>query len=174
MRRVLPLIAVVVLSLFALLPAAAQSCSGMSLGRAANLNGFVPFPADNAWNQDISAAPIDPNSDNYINFIGNTTPLHPDFGAGLYGGQTIGIPYMVVSGSPFVNNHLHGLWQRKRPRTHGCSEDCSHRGLSESGEWRSSRPGPRPRQLLALRAVSLLPCRRTEPGTPILEPYGIC
>ncbi len=103
MRRVLPLIAVVVLSLFPILPAAAQSCSTMSLGRAASLNGFVPFPADNAWNQDISSAPVDPNSDNYINFIGNTTPLHPDFGAGLYGGQTIGIPYMVVSGSPFVN-----------------------------------------------------------------------
>ncbi len=75
----------------------------MSLGRAASLNGFVPFPADNAWNQDISSAPVDPNSDNYISFIGSTTPLHPDFGAGLYAGQTIGIPYMVVSGSPFVN-----------------------------------------------------------------------
>jgi len=80
-----------------------QSCSVMSLGRAANLNGFVPFPADNAWNQDISSAPVDPNSSAIINFIGTSTPLHPDFGAGLYGGQTIGIPYIVVSGSPFVN-----------------------------------------------------------------------
>jgi hypothetical protein len=103
MPRILPLIAILALSLFPILPAAAQSCSGMSLGRAASLNGFVPFPADNAWNQDISSAPVDPNSDNYINFIGSTTPLHPDFGAGLYAGQTIGIPYMVVSGSPFVN-----------------------------------------------------------------------
>jgi hypothetical protein len=75
----------------------------MSLGRGASLNGFIPFPADNAWNQDISAAPVDPNSANIINFIGSTTPLHPDFGAGLYAGQTIGIPYVVVSGSPFVN-----------------------------------------------------------------------
>jgi hypothetical protein len=75
----------------------------MSLGRAASLNGFVPFPADNAWNQDISSAPVDPNSSAIINFIGASTPLHPDFGAGLYSGQTIGIPYIVVSGSPFVN-----------------------------------------------------------------------
>ena len=74
----------------------------MSLGRAASLNGFVPFPADNAWNQDISSAPVDPNSSAIINFIGASTPLHPDFGAGLYSGQTIGIPYIVVSGSPFV------------------------------------------------------------------------
>jgi len=80
-----------------------QSCSVMSLGRAASLNGFVPFPADNAWNQDISSAPVDPNSSAIIHFIGASTPLHPDFGAGLYAGQTIGIPYIVVSGSPFVN-----------------------------------------------------------------------
>ena len=80
-----------------------QSCNVMSLGRAANLNGFVSFPADNAWNQDISSAPVDPNSSSIINFIGNSTPLHPDFGAGLYAGQTIGIPYIVVSGSPLVS-----------------------------------------------------------------------
>lgn len=78
-------------------------CSQMNLGRGASLNGFVPFPADNAWNQDISGAAVDPNSDAIINFIGSSTPLHPDFGAGLYGGQTIGIPYDVVTGSPFVN-----------------------------------------------------------------------
>lgn len=80
-----------------------QSCSVMSLGRAANLHGFVAFPADNAWNQDISSAPVDPNSSSIISFIGDSTPLHPDFGAGLYAGQTIGIPYIVVSGSPLVS-----------------------------------------------------------------------
>jgi hypothetical protein len=95
---------VVFLALCFLAPAAhAQSCSAMSLGRGASLNGFIPFPADNAWNQDISTAPVDPNSANIISFIGSATPLHPDFGAGLYAGQTIGIPYVVVSGSPFVN-----------------------------------------------------------------------
>jgi hypothetical protein len=85
---------------------AQSSCSGMSLGRDANLNGFIPFPADNAWNQNISNASVDPNSDAIINFIGGNTPLHPDFGAGLYDGSTIGIPYDIVSGSPFVNIHF--------------------------------------------------------------------
>ena len=85
---------------------AAQTCSGMSLGRGASLHGFVPFPADNAWNQDISSVPVDPNSTAIINFIGGSTPLHPDFGAGLYAGQTIGIPYTVVSGAPLVNVHF--------------------------------------------------------------------
>ena len=84
-------------------PASAQSCSQLSLGRMASLNGFIPFPTDNLWNQDVSSAPVDPNSGNYINFIGATTPLHPDFGAGLYGGQTIGVPYVVVSGQALVN-----------------------------------------------------------------------
>jgi hypothetical protein len=82
---------------------AQSSCSQMSLGRGASLHGFIPFPADNAWNQNIFNSPVDPSSDAIINFIGSSTPLHPDFGAGLYAGQTIGIPYIVVSGDPFVN-----------------------------------------------------------------------
>jgi|HubBroStandDraft_3_1064219.scaffolds.fasta_scaffold02749_3 hypothetical protein len=85
---------------------AQNSCSSLSLGRGASLNGFIPFPSDNAWNQDISSASVDPNSDALINFIGASTPMHPDFGAGLYGGSTIGVPYVVVSGSPFVNIHF--------------------------------------------------------------------
>ena len=102
MKRMQLHIFLVCFCLSGLVSAQAQSCSGMSLGRGASLNGFTPFPADNAWNQDVSSVPVDPNSTNIINFIGATTPLHPDFGAGLYGGQTIGIPYIVVSGSPFV------------------------------------------------------------------------
>jgi hypothetical protein len=66
----------------------------MSLGTGANLNGFVPFPTDNAWNQDISSAPVDSNSTSIINFIGSTIGLHPDFGTG-----TNGIPYVVVNGN---------------------------------------------------------------------------
>ena len=75
------------------------ACSAVSLGQGASLNGYLPFPADNAWNQDISAAAVDPNSDAIINFIGPSIGMHPDFGAGLYGGSTIGIPYMVVGSS---------------------------------------------------------------------------
>lgn len=77
----------------------AGSCSGMSLGQGANLNGFVPFPASSLWNTDISTASVDPNSANIINFIGSTVTLHPDFGAGTFHGQTIGIPYQVEAGS---------------------------------------------------------------------------
>ena len=82
----------------------AGSCSSMSLGPGANLNGFVPFPASSLWNTDISTAAVDPNSANIINFIGSTVTLHPDFGAGTFHNQSIGIPYQVEAGSqPKVN-----------------------------------------------------------------------
>ncbi|HVP52963.1 MAG TPA: hypothetical protein VMT05_12670 [Terriglobales bacterium] len=76
-----------------------SACSGISLGQGAALNGFLPFPADNAWNQDISAAPVDPNSAAIINLIGPSIGLHPDFGSGLYNGSDMGIPYVVVGSS---------------------------------------------------------------------------
>ena len=42
---------------------------------------------------------MDPNSANLIASIGAATGLHPDFGAGLYNGGIIGIPYAIVSGT---------------------------------------------------------------------------
>ncbi len=75
------------------------TCGGMSTGAGANLNGFVPFPASSLWNTDISGANVDLNSANIINFIGSTVTLHPDFGAGIFQRQTIGIPYQVVAGT---------------------------------------------------------------------------
>ena len=94
----------IALFLVTMVPAlpAQTNCSAMSLGIGASLNGFVPFPSTSLWNENIAGAPVDPNSDSYINFIGTTTPLHPDFGSGLYGGQSIGIPYIVESASPLV------------------------------------------------------------------------
>jgi len=75
----------------------AGACNGAALGDGASLQGFRPFPADNAWNRDVSGDPVDPNSAAIIAFIGAGTGLHPDFGAGLYAGSPIGIPYTVVA-----------------------------------------------------------------------------
>jgi hypothetical protein len=81
-----------------------NACSGMSVGQGGSLNGFRPFTANNLWNQDISTAPVDQNSDAIINFIGSGIGLHPDFGAGPYNGSNMGIPYIVVgSGQAPVN-----------------------------------------------------------------------
>ena len=86
-------------------PAPAPAASGYgnfgsaALGVGAALNGALAFPADNAWNTDVSASAVDANSDALIASIGLTTGLHPDFGAGLYNGAPIGIPYVVVAGA---------------------------------------------------------------------------
>jgi hypothetical protein len=65
------------------------------------LNGRQVFPTSNWWNLDISGAPVDPASAQFINWISNRTAsnptairqLHPDFGPPPYG-----IPYIVVAG----------------------------------------------------------------------------
>jgi hypothetical protein len=58
------------------------------------LSGRLLFPSSNWWNQDISAAPVDSNSSAYIDFVGRTRALHPDFGPPPYG-----IPYVGVGGT---------------------------------------------------------------------------
>ena len=70
-----------------------------ALGEGAALHGARAFPADNPWNTDISGASVDPASDTLLASIGLSTALHPDFGAGLYEGAPIGIPYTVVAGT---------------------------------------------------------------------------
>ncbi|MBW3671357.1 MAG: dockerin type I repeat-containing protein [Acidobacteria bacterium] len=60
------------------------------------------FPPDNWWNLDISAAPVDPDSAQYISFINNggNRRMHPDFGGEVSPGsdEVYGMPYIVVDG----------------------------------------------------------------------------
>ena len=60
-------------------------------GPGTRLAGCPVFPADNAWNRDISRAPVDPRSDAYVRSIGLDGHLHPDFASRSYG-----IPFRVV------------------------------------------------------------------------------
>lgn len=61
------------------------------------------LPADNIWNADISSLPVHSSSATWVNSIGASSPVHPDFGPGLYAGGMIGIPYTVVpSRQPLV------------------------------------------------------------------------
>ncbi len=54
------------------------------------------FPASNSLNRDISHAPVDPRSAQYIASIGLSGHLHPDFGTN----PSYGIPYTVVGPQP--------------------------------------------------------------------------
>lgn len=70
-------------------PLIAASVTGAAIA------GCPMFPPDNPWNRDVSADPVDPNSDNLIASIGVTVTLHPDFGSNL----SYGIPYTIVPSS---------------------------------------------------------------------------
>ena len=70
----------------------------LATGANADLGGRLLFPADNAWNRDISHEPVDPHSDAIIARIGKNKPLHEDFGV-VWQGVPAGIPYCVVDGA---------------------------------------------------------------------------
>jgi hypothetical protein len=76
----------------------ASTCSGMSTGDNASLNGFVPFPVTAAWNTDISNAPLDPNNTAITTAAGFAgLHLHHDFSS--VAGGNYGIPYVIVDSS---------------------------------------------------------------------------
>jgi hypothetical protein len=56
------------------------------------------FPADNPWNQAITEVPVHADSDAFIDSIGRTSRMHPDFGT-MWQGEPIGIPFAVVPGT---------------------------------------------------------------------------
>jgi hypothetical protein len=73
--------------------------AGMALAQAPTEGSCAVFPSDNIWNTRIDQLPVSPNSSTWVNTIGPSYPLHPDFGSGLYDGAPIGIPYVTVPGT---------------------------------------------------------------------------
>ncbi len=102
------------------------------------------FPADHALNTPINTLPVHPNSDNFINSIGKSTALHPDFGTswdddGVL--RPMGIPYNVV-----------GANQPKVPITFTAYDDESDPGpwpipanpfIETVADWRDTTEGDR-------------------------------
>lgn len=60
------------------------------------LAGCPVFPVDHVWNARVDALPVHPLSDAYVATIGPDSPVHPDFGSGLWEGAPIGIPFTTV------------------------------------------------------------------------------
>ena len=82
----------------------AQQCPATVPAQGPTPPGPLPvFPADNWWNADVSAAPVDSGSAGFIAFIGNgsTRRLHPDFGGEASPGSVdiYGMPYAIVDGT---------------------------------------------------------------------------
>jgi len=68
-------------------------------GAVPTVGGCPVFPASSAWNQRVDRLPVAKDSATLVRAIGLDSPVHADFGSGLYDGSRIGIPYVVVSGS---------------------------------------------------------------------------
>ena len=83
MLRMLAISAVVVGGAAATLPG--------TPGPGTTLAGCPVLPKADAFNRDISQAPVDPRSGAYVRSIGLTATLHPDFAS-----KTYGIPFRIV------------------------------------------------------------------------------
>ena len=77
-----------------------STCAAFAAQQGANLGVPQPlFPPNNWWNTDVSAAPVDPGSAAFIQFIGASDGLHPDFGGDAGGGDVYGFPVITVEGT---------------------------------------------------------------------------
>jgi hypothetical protein len=85
---------------------AVLALGGASFAPAPRLGGCTIFPASNAWNQRVDKLPVAKDSATLIRSIGLNAPMHADFGAGLYDGHEIGIPYVVVSGKTTAKSRV--------------------------------------------------------------------
>ena len=74
-----------------------NGCPQPPPGGRPTIAGCSIFPADNAWNQDISNLSVHANSANYVAYINGTggSMVHPDFGSN----PSYGIPFSVVPDS---------------------------------------------------------------------------
>jgi hypothetical protein len=81
-----------------------QEALVLSVREPPSLGGCPLLPADHWWNTPVDGLPVDPRSDDYVEALGPDTGLHPDFGAGLWQGGPIGIPWTSVqAGQPLVD-----------------------------------------------------------------------
>src|SRR5262245_42182197 len=63
------------------------------------IGGCTVLPADNIWNTPVDTLPVLPNSGWMVNTSGASRGFHADFGAGMWDGGPIGIPFVTVAGT---------------------------------------------------------------------------
>jgi hypothetical protein len=120
----------------ALIPGLAPAATNATEGRASSGAGpheySCPiFPAGNPINQDISHAPVDPNSAAYIASIGLTGHLHPDFGTN----PSYGIPYTVVGPhQPKVPIKFTEYGEESNPGPYPIPANAPVEGAGEAGD----------------------------------------
>jgi hypothetical protein len=89
------------------------------------------LPASNPINQDISHAPVDPNSAQYIAAIGASGHLHADFGSN----PSYGIPYTVVGPhQPLVPISFSEFGEESNPGPYPVPPGAPVEGAGEEGD----------------------------------------
>jgi hypothetical protein len=127
------LAAAVVLVAGGLAPAIASSSgAGAERATAGPREYSCPiFPASNPLNQDISRAPVDPNSASYIAAIGAAGHLHADFGTN----PSYGIPYTVVGPrQPKVPIRFSEFGEESNPGPYPVPAGAPVEGAGEEGD----------------------------------------
>jgi len=107
------------------------SAAGAASPPAPREGGCPIFPASNAFNEDISHAPVDPNSARYIASIGLSGHLHPDFGTE----PSYGIPYKVVGPhQPRVSIAFSEFGEESNPGPYPIPANAPVEGAGEEGD----------------------------------------
>jgi hypothetical protein len=75
------------------------SLTGVAAAQSPTIGGCPVLPADNIWNTRVDQLPVHPSSSTWVATIGASSPVHPDFGAGIWDGAPIGIPFVTVPGT---------------------------------------------------------------------------
>ncbi len=81
---------------FRILAATLWSLANCALA-APTIGGCPVFPANNYWNTPVDTLPLHSSSASWVNSIGASTRLHPDWGNVL--ADNFGIPFVTVAGS---------------------------------------------------------------------------
>ena len=76
----------------------AAACAGPASAQQM-IGGCPVLPANNIWNTPVDTLPVLANSATMVNTIGATRGFHADFGAGMWNGGPIGIPFITVPGT---------------------------------------------------------------------------
>lgn len=79
-------------------------------GVGADLDGSIGFSAQSEWNMRVDFTPLDRHSAKIIKAISPDKGLHADFGSGLWDGEKIGIPYLVVGEDEELTDFFCNLW----------------------------------------------------------------
>jgi hypothetical protein len=82
--------------------AGATGSGGSVATQVGSIGGCQIFPADNPWNQDISALPVNAKSSTYLANMSAGTALHADWGDYAAQNDYYGIPFTSGKGAPPV------------------------------------------------------------------------